>query len=336
MNRFNSQRAIRGWPLTPRRILLLAVVAVALGMGMVSNRIALPVRAAWREALRPGLQVLNTTDQWTHNLLGGMRSDSEQQLSKAHEQVAELTKQLQRLELQLQLAHSDIADNNVQLAAAVDSAGLSKQLSMSPLLNCQMVSARVLGRQAQAFLQSRDILDVGQLQGIAAKSLVIDDLAHPSDRPMLDQGRDAAVRPDRLVLAGRRVWGKVAEVGRHTSTVLRTTDANYRDLVQLATEREGRLHFTTRGVLVGKGEPWCKIELVETTQSVSVGDLVFTADDGVLDAPLFYGRVSKVERKSGDARWEIWMTPAVADSRPPDRVAVLQMELNPGRVAKGQ
>src|SRR5258706_2129122 len=118
MNRFNTQRVIRGWPLTPRRISLLAVVAVALGMGLASNRIVQPLRAAWREALRPGLQVLNTTDQWTHSLLDGMRSNSEQQLSKSQGQVAELTKQLQHLELQLQLAHSDIVDNNVQLATA--------------------------------------------------------------------------------------------------------------------------------------------------------------------------------------------------------------------------
>ena len=93
------------------------------------------------------------------------------------------------------------------------------------------------------------------------------------------------------MLAGSRVWGKVADVGPHTCTVRRITDAGYRDLVQLATSREGRLHFSARGVLVGAGERLCKIELVETTEPVAVGDLVFTADDGVLQSPLLYGKI---------------------------------------------
>jgi cell shape-determining protein MreC len=149
----------------------------------------------------------------------------------------------------------------------------------------------------------------------------------------LDEGHDAAVQKGRLVLAGSRVWGKVAEIGLHTSTVQRVTDVGYRDLVQLARKQDDKLRFAGRGILAGRGEALCKIEMVEAAQAVTVGDLVFTVDDGVLDAPLLYGRVARVERKPGAAQWEVWMEPAVDGKSAPARVAVLKMDLNPARLA---
>jgi cell shape-determining protein MreC len=166
-----------------------------------------------------------------------------------------------------------------------------------------------------------------------AQALVIDDPNAASIAPILDRGRDAAIAADRLVLAGSRVWGKVAEVGQHTCTVKRTTDAGYRDLVQLATPREDQLQFVARGVLVGQGTLLCKIEQVETTEPIAIGDLAFTVDDGVVDAPLLYGRVVRLGRKPGQAHWEIWLEPAVPAALPPAHVAVLKMELNPTRIA---
>jgi cell shape-determining protein MreC len=340
MNRFNSPRTGRTWPITARRAMLLGVLAVAIALGAMSNRLAPPLRAAWREALRPGLQVLSSADDWSSNFRDGLRSTAEQQLVDAQNKISDLTEQLRRRELQIQLARGDraSADNGVQLASTSSAVGdsVKNAADLPPLVNCQTVSARVLGKQAQSFLPPRDLLDVGQSQKITAKSLVIDDVKGGLDHPLLDRGRDADLKADRLVLAGRRVWGKVAEVGPHTSTVLRVGEAGYRDLVQLATERSGRLHFAARGVLVGTGDRLCKIELVETSEPVTIGDLVFTADDGVLDSPLLYGRVARVERKPGAPHWNIWMEPAVSIGRPPSSVAVLQMELNPARFAAGQ
>jgi cell shape-determining protein MreC len=180
------------------------------------------------------------------------------------------------------------------------------------------------------------LLDVGKSQGVKSRALVVDDIDSvwkSSAAPLLDEGRDAAVQTGRLVLAGSRVWGKVSEAGPHTSTVQRVSDVGYRDLVQLARQRNGKLQFTGRGVLVGRGEALCKIEMVEAAQTVTVGDLVFTVDDGVLDAPLLYGRVARVERKLAAAQWEIWMETAVDSRSAPARVAVLKMDLNPVRLA---
>ena len=76
--------------------------------------------------------------------------------------------------------------------------------------------------------------------------------------------------------------------------------------------------------------------LVEVTEAVSVGDLVFSAAArGILPDPLLYGRITRVERPTGAAHWEIWMEPAVAHLVP-ETVAVLRAELSPLRVAESQ
>jgi cell shape-determining protein MreC len=318
MKSFETSHSSLRW-LTPRRLALAAILGSALVLGFASTRIAAGLRSAWREALRPGLEILDTTIAWTDDLRSRLRTGDDANLAEARQQIAELNDRLRRAELQFQLAQSDCA---ADLPAREQS-----------LFTAQTISARVLGQQAQSFLDARQMLDAGRLRGATARSLVIDDLPTAADKPLVDQGRDAAIRADRFVLAGSRVWGKIAEVGQHTSTVMRVTDSGFRDLVQVAAPRNGKLRQLARGVLVGKGEPLCKIELVETGAPVTVGDLVFTADDGVLDAPLLYGRVARLERKPGDAHLEIWMEPAVPANAPPARVAVLTLDLNPARLA---
>ena len=255
---------------------------------------------------------LGGTADWIGNRWAEFRC-GDSKLPEAEEKIAVLNDQVRRLQMQVLLARSD-RSIDVAGETATPSQKESDSASPPPLLITQTVSARVLGRQAQMFLPPRELLDVGKSQGAKSRALVIDDpnvSLSFSSAPLLDEGQDAAVQMGRLVLAGSRVWGKVAEIGPHTSTVQRVTDAGYRDLVQLARKQDDKLRFAGRGILAGRGEPLCKIEMVEAAQPVTVGDLVFTVDDGVLDAPLLYGRVARVERKPGAAQWEVWMEPAV-------------------------
>jgi cell shape-determining protein MreC len=340
----------RVWLASPA-VTLAVVLAAALGLAFVPRSKTEPLRDGWREALRPGLQMLTmivdwAEDRWTSNHHGDAANSTE-----AEKQIAQLNEQVQRLQMAF-LVTSSNRDSASAGGVASEENGVDGQMnrrSLPPLLLSQSIPARVLGRQAKAFLQAREILDVGKSRGAASDSLVVDSGpkgiaprsgTQPSQSDhtigLVDQGRDSAVETGRLVLAGSRVWGKVAEVGLHTSTVQRVTDVGYRDLVQLASLHNGRLRFAARGVLVGHGESLCKIELVETTQPVTAGDLVFTADDGVLDVPLLYGRVVRLERKPGAAHWEIWMESAAPVNSPPSQVAVLRMELNPARLASGQ
>lgn len=319
-------------------ILLGATVVAASVLAFLPASKTEPLRTAWRESLRPGQQILTNSAAWVREARDKIRGAG---AGDNPQQVAELADAVRRLELELLVersrgqAHhpSTFANDAVVPNAEVAQASYETPAQGSPLLTAQAIPARVLGSQAKAFLVARDMLDVGKSQAAQRGSLVVDADLSLDATTVVDQGHTAGVNPNRLVLAGRRVWGRVADVGANTSTVQRVNDAGYRDLVQLASPYEGRLHFSARGMLVGSGGRLCKIELVETTQPVIVGDLVFTADDGVLDSPLLYGRVAKLQRQPGAAHWEIWMEPAIAAAAPPSRVSVLRMELNPARIA---
>jgi rod shape-determining protein MreC len=154
----------------------------------------------------------------------------------------------------------------------------------------------------------------------------------PRVHPMIDAGGDMGLENGGLVLAGRRVWGRIASVGPYTSAVERISDPGYRDTVQIGHVDDRRLKLGPRGMLVGAGGSLAKIELVETSQPVAIDDQVYTADDGVLRTPLLYGKVVKLQRTAGNPYWEIWMEPAAGGDEP-RTVAVLRMELNPSRVA---
>jgi cell shape-determining protein MreC len=326
-----TTRSIVRSPLAKLTVALLVAIALQFAPRAVSET----ARNLWREVLRPGQLLLSSASELarrSENALNAGGVDA----NPLKEQISRLTEQVRQLQTELLMA--DAADGERD--------AVKSKNHLPPLLITQTVVARVLGRQSRAFLASREMLDVGKTRGVSATSLVIDKPANPraneskkitrEDSALVDQGRDAEIATGRLVLAGSRVWGKIAEVGLHTSTVQRVTDAGYRDLVQLTTHQDGRLQFAARGMLVGQGAALCKIELVEATAPVTVGDLVYTASDGALDVPLMYGRVSRLERKAGDAHWEIWMEPAVALTSPPNEVAVLKTELNPGRFAAGR
>jgi cell shape-determining protein MreC len=313
---------------SPALQLALALV-VALGLALAPRIVGETARAAWREAMRPGQVLLNSVVDLAQQRRATPDAQTTSAGLESEQQVALLSERVRRLEAEL-------------LTASAAEAKIAAELP--PLLVTQTISARVLGRQSKAFLQSRDMLDVGRTRGVVATSLVVESptasrkpsqKSSPNDAALIDRGRDANVEPGKFVLAGSRVWGKVAEAGLHTSTVQRVADLGYRDLVQLTTRREGRLQFAARGVLVGQGDG-CKVELVEATTPVMVGDLVYTVDDGVLDVPLLYGRVARLERKPGAAHWEIWVEPALSAAAPLERVSVLKTEVNPSRVAIGR
>ena len=79
-----------------------------------------------------------------------------------------------------------------------------------------------------------------------------------------------------------------------------------------------------------------RIRAIDVTEPVAEGDLVFSASlAGVVDEPLLYGRVVRVERPAEASSWEIWMEPAVPAAGPSE-VLVLCTEVNPLRLADRQ
>jgi len=298
----------------------LAAPAATLGLGLLTAMVLAvlpasctdPIRNAAATLLRPGQRAA----------LGLRRQGERATVAvRAHFQTAARLADAQRELTRLRAENERLG---AQLAAARTQpplpSGDTDHDDAQRLLQTRSVPARVLGRQARAYLARHHLLDVGSAEGVEPDALVV---ASPA---LIDRGRDAELKPGQLVLHGRQVWGKIVELGSQTSTVRALTEPGYRDLVAVGSPSG------PQGILEGTGKPLARIRLVEATEPLAVGDPVYTAaGQGVLPASLLYGRIVRLERPVGN-HWEIWMQPAVAD--PPQQVAVLRIELNPLRLAK--
>jgi cell shape-determining protein MreC len=303
-------------------------LAVALGLALAMS--LLPVGwVRWMKgmaaaALRPAQQSARDGRAQAASLVGqvGSHFQNAQRAAELESQLAALREENRRLA-------DELAGSRLSTGAA-PAAGQSAQR----LLQVRGVEARVLGRQAMAFLGRRHLLDVGSDERLEPESLVV----AGGSKPVIDRGGDARLTPGQLVLSDHRVWGRIVEVGPYTSVVRPITAAGYRDVVRLVSPESGRagLRRGPEGMLEGTGQAQARIRLVAVTEPIAVGDLVYSADDkAFLPEPLWYGRVVRVERPAGAAQWDIWMEPAV-DAASLEQVTVLQTELNPLRVAAGQ
>jgi cell shape-determining protein MreC len=296
---------------TPSALLAMGLFICGVLM-LLPGRWTAPIRGTAGSLLRPGQTAAQGLRRHATQATTRIRChfQAAARLADAEDELQRLRQENHRLAVELDAAQSRLA----QRAGDTD--------DEQRLLVARCVPARVLGHQARAFLARHQLLDVGSQEGVEPGALVVDGPA------LIDHGRDADLAPGQLVLAGRRVWGRIVELGSQTSVVRSLTEAGYRDLVQLGSPRG------PQGILEGTGEPLARVRLVEVTEPVSVGDPVYAATGkGVLPAPPLYGRIVRLERPVGAAYWEIWMQPAVADE--PERVAVLRAELNPLRVAEG-
>lgn len=323
MSELNVERTEWIDRLTAPSGLLAAGLVVAVGLLLVPARCFDPIKGMARTALRPAEQGAAAAGCW-----GGRLADRAGSHFAAAGRLVEVEEELQRLQLEnrrlrdeLFLLRNRPPDEPQQVASEVQ----------ERLLALDHVTGHVLGRQARAFLEENLTLDVGGLAGIRPGARVID-----APAGLIDQGAGAGVEPGQIALDRGRVWGMIVEVASQTSTVRTVAEPGYRDLVRLASPASGDglpQRWGPEGILEGRGEPLARIRLIEVTEPVSVGDLVYTAaDKGILPEPLLYGSVVRVERPKGASHWEIWMEPA-AKADDPQRVTVLQVQLNPHRVA---
>ena len=224
-----------------------------------------------------------------------------------------------------EVEHQRLAEENRRLKAKLQTANDQVRLLTQrdsrdpPLLSGKCVPARILGTPARAYLARHHLLDAGRAQGVEVDAAVL----RPAT-PVIDRGQGAGVEDGNVVLAGSCVWGKIASTGPHTSTVRSVTDPGYRDLVRLAAASAGgrSLRFGAKGILEGNGEPLARLRMIEITEPVAEGDLVYSmAGQGLVDVPLLCGRVVRVERPHGAGHWEIWVAPAIDET--PDNLAIL-------------
>jgi rod shape-determining protein MreC len=311
---------VRTLPLNSRRLALPIALTLAILLAVLPARWTDPLRSAAAGVLRPGQVAALATRQCARCAAVRVKShfESAQRLAEAEEQLEQLRRENRQLQGEL-LATQNQPPRTKDGDDAADR-----------LLRIQCVPASVLGRQARAFLVRHQLVDVGSRSDIEPGDFVV---ARPA---LIDHGSETQLAPGQLVLSGRCIWGKIARTATISSSVCGITEPGYRDLVYLVPadgKPEGPQRFA-QGVLEGPGEPACRIRLVEATQPVSVGDLVYTAaGKGLLPVPLLYGRIVRVQRPAGATHWEIWMQPAV-DADEPEHVAGLSTELNRGAMSR--
>jgi cell shape-determining protein MreC len=317
------QRLSRQRRATRPAVVLAVALAAALVLAAGPAGWSRAVRGKVAQGLRPAQLAALAVERQFRELVGRVERHFQavSRLSECEAERDTLRQENGRLAAELTTARKDLARPGRTAPGPAP----------EPLLRAGCVEAQVLGQQALAFLGRRHLLDVGQSSDVQPDALVV-----AGHRPaLIDRGRDTGLKPGLLVLDDARVWGKIVEVGPATSVVRTVAEAGYRDLVRLVSPHgePAALRRGPQGILEGTGQPQARVRLVEATEPVSVGDLVYTAaDQGVLPEPLLYGRVVRAERPAGAAHWELWMEPAAAGS--PPRVAVLRTEFNPARLVK--
>ncbi len=196
--------------------------------------------------------------------------------------------------------------------------------SLRPAAPPAVLRAAIVNRDELAEWRSVPHLVGGRAQGVAESDLVLDE-----GSPHLDQGSEAGIEPELDVFVGRCVVGRIASVGRWTSTLETIADPRYRALAQIVRPSDQGGSFGTEGILVGAGNGRCKLTQVPTTETVRVGDEVYTSPrDGRSPVPLYYGRVVQVEDRGRN--WDITVEPAVRP-RALRTVAVLRSSVNSER-----
>lgn len=198
-----------------------------------------------------------------------------------------------------------------------------------PLLIPELLQAHVIGGE-EGPLRSRmaKILDRGTVVGIATDDLVLaDDAAH------LDHGSLSGVGQDMPVFAGRTIVGRIAKVGRWTSTVQLVTDSGFRGYGQIIRNSRQGAVLGAKGVVAGNGDGTCRLELVPVTEPVSVGDQVFTvAGIGNDRQRLHYGRIIAADYEATTGYWSITLK-SHRQAESLDAVQILRESLNPTRIA---
>jgi cell shape-determining protein MreC len=296
---------------------ILLAGAVLLCVPVDSSRAA---RARVRDALLPGQSVVRLALTTARSWPLAWRSSPGQ-----GRRIHELEDELKAARLENRRLNLQTAELNAQLQKLAVRQGIVPPTATQPLMTAQLVEARVLGEETASLWRSKKQLSAGSRDGLAESSLVLDDT-----RPLVDLGNDTGLSSGDAVYAGRIVIGKIAEVGRFSSTLRLVTDPGYSGRARLARHTSRGLAFGAEGTLTGDGSSLCRLKHI--SDPVAVGDEVFTGgSDGLIPYRMYYGKVVRAELESGSQEWQVWVEPALATERL-EKVLVLRRAANPDRI----
>ena len=300
-------------------------VLVGVGLSFAPDGVASRLRGAVTDTMRPGQQAVCATGD---SLREGLASLASQPARTQQRELARLQRELDDAKARSSALAARLA--RVHEEREHESALPTAMRRLPRLASVSLIEAAVLGDVLAEQWRNGKLLDRGEANGVRESSLVVN-----SRQPLVDVGRDGELSPEDSVLMGRSVIGKIERVGRWTSTFLLLTDAAYRGRAQLIQEAETGFAFGARGILKGQGGTLCKLEGIAATESVRVGDGVYTADrDGLASTPLYYGKVVEATLGPDDREWKVLVEPAPLPSRLTS-VQVLRTRVNSERLAAG-
>ena len=301
------------------------LVLAGIGLHFAPDAVSARLRGAIADVMRPGQQAVRATGD---SLREGWLAISSPSVQTQQREVARLREELDAANARsamLVARLAELRDERTREATLP-----STILRLPRLAAPSLIEAAVLGDVLAEQWRSGKLLDRGTVNGVRESSLVVS-----SRQPLLDLGQEGEVLPEDAVLLGRCVIGKVERVGRWTSTLLLLTDAAYRGRAQLIHAADNGFAWGGRGILKGQGGTLCQLEGIAATESVRVGDGVYTAErDGLVTTPLYYGRVVEATLGPDDREWRVLVEPAPLPNRL-NSVQVLRMNVNAERLAAG-
>ncbi len=304
--------------------------AIAIGLMFAPPSVTKPIRTRVRDAARPGQAlaqtVLESVDAALKNIrpLGQTAAQvSSRRCCALESSLNEWKRRCRRLQAENVLLHEKLR--------AGDRAGISlyQPFTGQPLIVPQLIESSVLGRERSAVGPAGLLIDKGSAAEVLESLPVL-----AGDGPVIDQGADAFVTADQPVYSAQIVVGKIAGVGRWTSTVRLVTDRNYRGPAQLVRETSRGVVAGADGVLEGLGEKLCRLTRISSNAQVRVGDEVYTTEGAsTLPYPMYYGKVVKARLTPDALEWDIRVKPAVDETKL-QSVQILRTRLNPLRVTE--
>ncbi len=199
----------------------------------------------------------------------------------------------------------------------------------APLFSPQAIGARVVGRELISQWKSKRLLDQGTRDGVHEDQWVLE-----ARSLTIDQGEHASIVPGLMVFTGQSILGRVAESGRFVSSIELITDRGFRSTATVGRSAGERVAFSTAGLLEGDGNGQCRLTQVPASESVAVGDNVYSVPSPQsVETPMLFGQV--VSATAGALHWEIVVQPE-ADASQLRTVLVLTTSFNPARLIGSQ
>ncbi|MGE3315350.1 MAG: rod shape-determining protein MreC [Planctomycetaceae bacterium] len=299
------------------------MLGAAMGLFHAPETLTAGLRSLVLDSVRPGTSAL----QWSFaESRGWLERMSRVEVDT--DRVAELEEELEAERAATRSALAQSALLSEQLRDALKNGSSPHESTPGkPLFTPELLRASVLGDGTRTLWREGKLIDKGSADGLTESLLVLDE-----GRTLIDQGSDSGVELEQDVYAGRTVVGRIATVGRWTSSVERVTDKHYRGLARIARKTASGLVLGPEGIIEGDGSNTCRLRDIPVTDSVEVGDEVYTGGrDGRIRSLMYYGKVVEARLNDGSTAWEIRVQPAIDDAHL-NTVNVLRTRLNPHRM----